>query len=109
MSASERLAKLKDDLGTLTPGKPAADPPPQADSQQNRGRTATEPTQIPAHGWRDVLVRTWGEVSGNNIFLVSGGVTYAVILALFPGLAALVSIYGLLLDPTQVEKQVAAL
>src|SRR3954452_7404439 len=54
-------------------------------------------------------MRTWGEISEANIFLVSGGVTYAVILALFPGLAALVSIYGLLLDPAQVEKQVAAL
>jgi hypothetical protein len=43
------------------------------------------------------------------IFLVAGGVTYAVLLALFPGLAALVSIYGLLLDRSQVEQQVAAL
>src|SRR6195952_2826430 len=33
----------------------------------------------------------------------------AVLLALFPALAALVSIYGLLLDPTQVERQVAGL
>ena len=48
-------------------------------------------------------------VSENNIFLVSGGVTYAVLLALFPALAALVSIYGLLLDPAQVERQVVAL
>jgi membrane protein len=109
MSASDRLAKLKDDLGALTPGKPTADPQPQTDPQQDRGRSAIQPTQIPVHGWRDVLMRTWGEISEANIFLVSGGVTYAVILALFPGLAALVSIYGLLLDPAQVEKQVAAL
>jgi membrane protein len=32
-----------------------------------------------------------------------------MLLALFPGLAALVSIYGLLLDPNQIEKQVAAM
>jgi membrane protein len=48
-------------------------------------------------------------LADNNIFLVAGGVTYAVLLALFPGLAALVSIYGLLLNPSQVETQVAAL
>jgi membrane protein len=36
-------------------------------------------------------------------------VTYAVLLALFPALAALVSIYGLLLDAGQVERQVATL
>jgi|SRR4051812_37247005 membrane protein len=109
MSASDRLDKLKSDLGTLTTQKSTADHQPQTDPQQNRGRSATEPTQIPPRGWRDVLVRSWREVSENNIFLVSGGVTYTIILALFPGLAALVSIYGLVLDPTQVEKQVAAL
>jgi membrane protein len=109
MSASDRLDKLKSDLGTLTTQKSTADHQPQTDPQQNRGRSATEPTQIPPRGWRDVLVRSWREVSENNIFLVSGGVTYAVILALFPALAALVSVYGLVLDPAQVEQQVNAL
>ncbi len=56
-----------------------------------------------------MLWRTWQAVSENNVFLVAGGVTYAVLLALFPGLAALVSIYGLLLDPGQIEKQVSSL
>jgi membrane protein len=55
------------------------------------------------------LLRSWGEVSQANLFLVAGGVTYAILLALFPGLAALVSIYGLLMDPSQIEKQVASL
>ena len=44
-----------------------------------------------------------------NLFLIAGGVTYAVLLALFPGLAALVSLYGLAFDTAQIEKQVAAL
>jgi membrane protein len=57
----------------------------------------------------DVLWRAWQEVSDANLFLVAGGVTYAVLLALFPGLAALVAIYGLVFDPAQVEKQVSAL
>jgi membrane protein len=48
-------------------------------------------------------------VNDNNIFLAAGGVTYALLVALFPGLAALVSIYGLLLDPAQVEKQAEAM
>ena len=57
----------------------------------------------------DILWRCWQEVSDANLFLVAGGVTYAVLLALFPGLAALVAIYGLVLDPAQVEKQVSNL
>jgi membrane protein len=100
-----RLNQLKRDLHVLVQRR--ADP--VLSPQENRGRAATSPHQIPIPGWKDILVRTWGEISDNNIFLVAGGVTYAVLLALFPGLAALVSIYGLLLDPAQVEAQVAAL
>ena len=74
-----------------------------------RGREADRPQDVPPPGWKDILVRAWREVSANNIFLVSGGVTYAVLLALFPGLAAMVAIYGLLMDPAQIEKQVGAL
>jgi membrane protein len=43
----------------------------------------------------DVLWRAWREVSEQNLFLIAGGVTYAILLALFPGLASLVSLYGL--------------
>jgi Virulence factor BrkB len=53
--------------------------------------------------------RVWGEISEANIFLISGGVTYAILLALFPGLAAAVSVYGLFLDSSKVEQQVGAL
>jgi membrane protein len=100
-----RLDQLKRDLHLLVHrgNGPALTP------QENRGRSATSPHQIPMPGWKDILVRTWSELADNNIFLVAGGVTYAVLLALFPGLAALVSIYGLLLNPSQVETQVAAL
>jgi membrane protein len=57
----------------------------------------------------DVLWRAWGEVGDANLFLIAGGVTYALILALFPGLAALVSLYGLVFDPSQIETQIGAL
>ena len=74
-----------------------------------RGRDAEHPGKIPARGWMDILWRSWQEVSDANLFLVAGGVTYALLLALFPGLAALGAIYGLVLDPAQVEKQVSNL
>ena len=74
-----------------------------------RGREADHPGEIPPRGWKDILWRAWAEVSDQNLFLIAGGVTYAVLLALFPGLAALVSLYGLAFDTAQIEKQVAAL
>jgi membrane protein len=103
--SSSRLDQLKRDLHVIV--RRRGDPAPSP--QLNRGRSATSPHQIPMPGWKDIVVRSWGVISANNIFLVSGGVTYAVLLALFPGLAALVAVYGLLLNPSQVEAQVALL
>ncbi|MGP0000186.1 MAG: YihY/virulence factor BrkB family protein [Acetobacteraceae bacterium] len=103
MSTQERIEDLKRDLEKLRYQQQ-----PQAE-RATRGRDAEHPGKIPPGGWMDVLWRAWNEVSDANLFLVAGGVTYAVLLALFPGLAALVAIYGLILDPSQVERQVSAL
>jgi membrane protein len=77
--------------------------------ERGRGREAHHPGEIPLEGWKDVLWRAWREISEQNLFLIAGGVTYAILLALFPALAAFVSLYGLVFDASQVEKQVGAL
>ncbi|HET8997674.1 MAG TPA: YihY/virulence factor BrkB family protein [Acetobacteraceae bacterium] len=74
-----------------------------------RGREAERPQDVPAPGWKDIAWRAWSDVGEKNLFLASGGVTYAVLLALFPGLAALVSVYGLIANPEQIQKQVGSL
>lgn len=56
-----------------------------------------------------MIKRALSDSGEKNLSLIAGGVTYYVVLALFPGLAALVSIYGLVADPGQVERQVNAL
>jgi membrane protein len=56
-----------------------------------------------------VLWRTYSGINDKNLFLVAGGVTYYVLLALFPALLALVFIYGLVFDRAQVEQQVNAM
>lgn len=71
-----------------------------------RGHAAEEPQQIPPQGWKSILKRAWAANSEKNLSLVAGGVTYYVLLALFPGLAALVSIYGLVADPHTIETEV---
>lgn len=85
------------------------DDPSNGARRDQRGREADSPRDIPARGWKDVMWRSWSSLSDNNIFLASSGVSYAVLVALFPGLAALVSIYGLVMDPHQIEQQVNAL
>lgn len=74
-----------------------------------RGRSAGSPTDIPARGWWDIVKRAYTQMNEKNLFLVAGGVTYSVLLALFPGLVALVSLYGLVSDPHQVEMQIEAM
>jgi membrane protein len=70
----------------------------QRASEPNRGRRAKTPAEIPARGWKDVLWRTWEGFNSDRILSVAAGVTFYVLLALFPAVAALVSLYGLFAD-----------
>ena len=74
-----------------------------------RGRTAPKPTAIPAKGWKDVLWRTYEEFSNDRLMLVAAGVTFYVLLALFPAITAFISIYGLFSDPASVRDQLQGL
>lgn len=76
---------------------------------RDRGRTARRPGEIPAPGWKDILVRTYRSISEDRVMALAAGVTYYVLLALFPGLAALVAIYGMIADPTDIARQLANL
>jgi membrane protein len=67
---------------------------------EDRGRVAEAPSQIPAKGWRDVLLRVFHGISEDRITTMSAGVTFFVLLAVFPGLAGLISLYGLLPEPS---------
>src|SRR5580693_7159840 len=67
-----------------------------------RGRSAERPSQIPARGWKDILLRVYHGISDNRILLVAAGVTFYSLLAIFPRIAAMISIYGLFADPATV-------
>ena len=71
-----------------------------------RGRRADRPSQIPRPGWRDIMLRTWKEIGDDHVSLIAAGVGFYGLLALFPALAALISIWGLLFDPQQIEQQI---
>lgn len=74
-----------------------------------RGRDADRPSHIPASGWRDILLRVKDEQSKDNISIVAAGVAFYFLLALFPALAAMVSIWGLVADPAQLAGQIEAM
>ena len=72
----------------------------------SHGRDASTPTEIPARGWRDILARTLAEAKRDQLALLAAGVAFFGLLALVPGLFALVSIYGLVADPADVARHV---
>jgi membrane protein len=70
-----------------------------------RGRAARHPHHIPLLGWRDILWRTWREITVDRLPAVAGGVTFYTLLALFPAIGAFVSLYGLFADVAAVQTQ----
>jgi membrane protein len=81
-----------------------------ADRQQiedsGLGRNADGPQQIPAAGWKDVLLRTYREINDDRVTLIAAAVTYYLLLSLFPTITAFVSIYGLFADPPTVSEHI---
>ena len=74
-----------------------------------RGRSAQTPTQIPPRGWKEVAWRVKDEIDRDNMSIIAAGCAFYALLALFPGITALVSIYGLVADPATVEQQMASI
>jgi membrane protein len=68
-----------------------------------------KPQDISARGWTAILLLAWRRSNAKNIALVAGGVTFYVIMALAPGVASLISVYGLLANPHQIERQANAI
>src|ERR1051326_341918 len=79
-----------------------------AAGDDGRGRTAEKPSDIPARGWKDILWRVYAGISDDRILANAAAVTFYALLALFPAIAALVSIYGLFADPASIQQQLDA-
>lgn len=82
---------------------------PRDANGDNIGRDADSPSELPLAGWKDILWRVWSEVNEDRVLLVAGGVTFYLLLALFPALAAFVSLYGFVADPNTIADHIAYL
>ena len=74
-----------------------------------RGRDANSPGVIPAKGLKDVFWRVVTEVNDDRVSLIAAGVTYYLLLALFPALGALVALYGFIADPASIASHINVL
>ena len=77
--------------------------------EPGRGRDANTPEQIPPRGWRDIFWRVVWSISANRILSTSGSVAFFALLAVFPGVAAIVSLYGLFADASTIGKHLSLL
>ena len=76
--------------------------------QPGRGRHASSPWQIPLRGWKDILWRTYERIGEDRLLAVAAGVVFYGLLALFPAVTALVSLYGLFAKASTINEHMAA-
>lgn len=97
-------------------------PPGGADAPEDilpRYRVAREARSVPADAqpraialrqdWWPIIKRAGAGFSEDRVMAEAAGVTFYAVLALFPALASLISIYGLVADPTKLSDQVQTL
>ena len=83
--------------------------PTKADDGGRPGSGAGKPTQVPAAGWKQVLLRTKDQIKEDHVPLLSAGVAFYIFVALFPALIAAITVYGLVADPQEVGEQISGL
>lgn len=73
----------------------------------SHGRMAEKPTEIPASGWKDTLMRVKDGISNDHISLVSAGMAYYALFAFVPAISAIVLMYAWISDPSEIAQHVA--
>ena len=90
--AGKRWPAWKGPVGKERPfGEPQSSEEPYAlelrrARELGRGRHATHPLQIPWRGWYDILWRTYREMNSDRLLSIAGGVSFFVLLAIFPAI-----------------------
>jgi membrane protein len=92
-----------------TPCVPGRRAEPVLAEAQERGRLAHTPLQIPAAGWKDILLRTYQQIDEDRLLATAAGVVFYGLLAIFPAITALVSSYGLFADPSTISSNLQSL
>jgi membrane protein len=78
-------------------------------SGTSAGQRIQWPWELDARTWWRIALRVVADLSQDHVSLVSAALAFYAILALFPGLLALVSLYGLSANPEDVELAITRL
>ncbi|MFC7053423.1 YihY/virulence factor BrkB family protein [Hansschlegelia quercus] len=74
----------------------------------SRGKDVATPVKLPARGWKEIVFRVYSEIAEDRLLAVAAGVTFYALLAIFPAMVALVSLYGLTADVGTLNDHLAA-
>jgi membrane protein len=85
------------------------DPLRPVNQPERQEGVAAIPAGYTKEGWKDLLRRVYRNASEHRITSIAAGVAFYVLLAIFPGIAALVSIYGLFADPSIIGQHLSDL
>ena len=67
------------------------------------------PSEFTRKDWWQILVRLYEKTIDDNLSLVAAGVALYFLLALFPMIAALVSLFGILVSPAELNQYMASI
>ncbi len=85
-------------LGTLAPSTvPSISPDDRSAENEARELAASPPETLPPLR-KNILLRVYNNIETHRVLAIAAGVTFYSLLAIFPAIAALVSLYGLFAD-----------
>jgi membrane protein len=68
-----------------------------------KGRTGVQARAKARRAWLEILRLLYSAIGQHRVVSIAAGVTFFVLLAIFPAIAALVSVYGLFADPNTIR------
>ena len=77
------------------------------EQRDDRGRRANGPTAISPKGWWEIARRVSAQIVDQNVIILSAGIAFFAMLALFPALGAIVTTYALIADAGHVAENFA--
>lgn len=78
-------------------------------NEAGRGHAAATPSEIPPRGWKDILWRVYNGINEHRVLAIAAGVAFYSLLAIFPAIGALVSLYSLFSDPEMIRSHLDSL
>ena len=107
MKRDDRPRKAEVAFGSANPATEPLSLQEARAREHGRGRKAPTPVHIPWRGWKDIFIRTYHEVQDDRLLSLAAGVVFYSLVALFPAIAAGVSVYAFFSDAASITNHLS--